>query len=127
MAGGERSMHLSVSADVEGHRARVALVGDLETATADDLETELSAIIDAGARSMELDLSELDFIDSWGLRVLIATNERLSELQGKLHIVAAGAQTRRLLTMTGLAGMLSSPDAAGSDAHRPADEVPPGR
>lgn len=103
----EQTPHLSVVADTDGHRADVVVSGDVDTGTADALEEQLGRIIDAGARSIDLDLAGLDFIDSWGLRVLITVRDRAELLGGRLRITSATDQVCRLLKMTGLEGLLS--------------------
>jgi len=103
----EQTPHLSVVADTNGDRADVVVSGDVDTGTADAFEERLGRIIDAGARAIDLDLASLDFIDSWGLRVLITVRDRVEVLGGQMRITAATDQVCRLLTMTGLDGMLS--------------------
>lgn len=63
------SFEIRESADADG-AARVTLIGELDIAVADGVEERLRLLRDAGAR-VRLDLSQLDFIDSSGVRAIV--------------------------------------------------------
>jgi anti-sigma B factor antagonist len=52
--------------------------------------------------NLVMDLSELEFIDSSGLQVLIEEQKRLDAEDGKLVIVCASAKMRDLFRLTGV-------------------------
>ena len=54
----------------------VRLHGDLDMASAPGLTRALSSALDAGPPALVVDLSELDFVDSTGIRVLITACRR---------------------------------------------------
>lgn len=115
----DASPPLLVTSQLSGERVRVVVAGDIDTATSGQLEAELARLVDAGARTVELDLAEVDFVDSWGLRVLIATSGQLAGLGGSLRVVAAGEQTQRLLTLTGMEDLLSGESTNGGGSSSP--------
>ena len=55
----------------ERDSVRVVPVGELDTATADELQTKLCELREAGFDRVVLDLRELEFLDSTGLRLLV--------------------------------------------------------
>ena len=59
-----------VSVDEENSLARVRLIGALNTDTAPGFEQRLQTVIDAGHQLTVLDMKELDYISSAGLRVI---------------------------------------------------------
>jgi anti-sigma B factor antagonist len=63
------SFEIRESADADG-AARVTLVGELDIAVADGVEERLRRLPEAGRR-VRLDLSQLDFIDSSGVRAIV--------------------------------------------------------
>ncbi|MGH2884816.1 MAG: STAS domain-containing protein [Solirubrobacteraceae bacterium] len=63
------SFEIRESVDADG-AARVTLIGELDIAVADVAEERLRLLRDAGKR-VRLDLSQLDFIDSSGVRVIV--------------------------------------------------------
>ncbi|MEH6589258.1 MAG: STAS domain-containing protein [Halioglobus sp.] len=60
----------NVTIDEEKSVARVALIGALNTDTAPGFEQQLQKVIDGGYSITVLDMKELDYISSAGLRVI---------------------------------------------------------
>jgi anti-sigma B factor antagonist len=63
------SFEIQESVDDDG-AARVTLIGELDIAVADGVEERLRRLREAGRR-VRLDLSQLDFIDSSGVRAIV--------------------------------------------------------
>jgi len=59
-----------------------------------------------------LDLQQLQFIDSTGLRVILAALERCRERGQKFAVTPGSQQVRRLLSLTGVAEHLPTIAAA---------------
>src|SRR5450432_2023644 len=66
--------------------ARVDVAGEVDIATAPDLERALLAA-EARGRSVVLDLRALDFIDSSGVHVIIAAHHRARQRGRRLALV----------------------------------------
>lgn len=64
------NLNTTVTVDEEKSLARVALAGGLNTDTAPAFEERLQQVIDAGHQLMVLDMKDLDYISSAGLRVI---------------------------------------------------------
>ena len=92
----------------------LSLHGELDMASAPLLQSKLeSAEVEAPA-IVVLDLQELRFIDSTGLRIILAAHERLQEHRGELAITRSSQQVQRLLAITGTEDhlrVITSPDA----------------
>lgn len=86
----------------------VLVAGEIDMSTAPDLRGRLEEI-PPGAASVVVDLSEVTFLDSTGLSVLIGTWKRLSngDHEADLRLVVDGATIRRVLDVTGLSGVFS--------------------
>ena len=83
----------SVTVDEVKSVARVALVGALNTDTAPDFEQSLLAVLQDGHELTVLDMQELDYISSAGLRVIFkaakqanAAGQRVAAANRKPHI-----------------------------------------
>ena len=76
--------------------------GRLDAAWADHLSTELSDLVRAGSDRIRLDLSELDYVSSAGIRVLIKWRNRLAELGGAFVVADPSKAVLDLLKMTHL-------------------------
>ena len=90
---------------------RVRPAGDLDMSTVPELRDELMELRRAGFRRMVLDLSELEFIDSTGLRLVLRLDAESREDGFKLRLVPGGAAIQRVFELTGTAGMLPFTDA----------------
>ncbi len=80
------------------------LSGDIDSHTAPDLADALGRI--SADRDVELDMAGVGFIDSSGLRVLVAEHQRLDAGGASLRLANASDAVRRLVEMTGLAGTI---------------------
>ena len=90
----------------EGEEARIALSGELDMAATLKLEPVVDRILDAGTRSLVLDLSELTFIDSTGMALLVGVNERAGAAGAHLTLLRPQEHVGRVLEVTGLDGLL---------------------
>ena len=94
---------LALSWTIDGDHATVALEGELDTATSPELEHLVDGLADAAVQHVAIDLHDLAFLDSSGLRVLIRAQRRLTEeLGGSLELRRPPAYAQRLLSVTGL-------------------------
>lgn len=76
---------------------------DLDLATADEFRDTLHcALAESGCRRLWLDLSEVDFIDSSGLGVILGRYRELQPLGGGVLITKPKDQVYRLLMAAGL-------------------------
>ena len=78
----------------------LSLHGELDLASAPLLEQELGDIDLAAAGTVVLDLQELEFIDSTGLRTILASQERVHGLGGVFAVTRGSPQVQRLLAIT---------------------------
>jgi anti-anti-sigma factor len=99
---------LTIEVHREGDEAVLTLTGELDPHTAPTLADELEAVRADGATSVVLVLSGLTFVDSSGLRVLIAADRSLAEAGGQLVLRSPSETVRRLLEITGLDGHLTT-------------------
>jgi anti-sigma B factor antagonist len=82
----------------------IAVAGELDVAGSESLDRRLNEI-DA-SRTVALDLSEITFVDSSGLRVVVQHHLRLASGGGRLTLLQPSTQVRRLLEIAGLADRL---------------------
>ena len=86
-------LHTNVTVDADHSVARVALVGALNTETAPGFEQRLEEVVAAGHQLTVLDMKDLDYISSAGLRVIFkaakqakAAGRRMAAANRKPHI-----------------------------------------
>jgi anti-sigma B factor antagonist len=85
-----------------GEAALVTVSGELDLATAPRLREELIAMVSRDIRTVTVDMSGLEFIDSTGLAVLISGLKRLRQCGGDLTLQSPSSKTMKVLEITGL-------------------------
>ncbi|MBE9539410.1 MAG: STAS domain-containing protein, partial [Proteobacteria bacterium] len=74
----------NVSIDEENSVARVALVGALNTDTAPAFEQRLQSVVDKNYALTVLDMKDLDYISSAGLRVIFKAAKQTKSAGNRL-------------------------------------------
>lgn len=90
--------------DAEGYR--ISLRGELDLANAATAETQLRKALEAGDAPVIIDMSELEFIDSTGIALLVAAltpNGNSVELR---FVPSTSPAVTRVLELTGIAERL---------------------
>lgn len=99
-----------IESSCDGPIARLSVHGELDAATAPSLEAAIGTAAGGGTRQVVVDCSSLEFIDSSGLSVLVATHKRLTDAGGELVIEAAPPGARRLFEIAGIDRVLNIRD-----------------
>ena len=95
----------------------IAVRGEVDIAAVPALELALDGAIRASAGTLVLDLRELEFLDSSGLRLILRARALLAREDRALAIVCPPGPVRRLFTETGIADLLflyASPEEAAT-------------
>ena len=80
----------------------IAPSGELDVATSPKLEAELLRVEETDARSIVLDLSELDFIGSTGVRVIVAADARSRADANRLVLLRPSEAVCRVFVLCGM-------------------------
>jgi len=80
----------------------VTLTGQLDVATAPGFRQSLQEAQYVGAQRVVVDLSGVEFLDSFGLGVLVGGLRRARLHGGRLVLAAANERVRQILEITGL-------------------------
>ena len=94
----------------DGENLTVKLTGRLDAVTAMQLDKELAGEL-AGVKTLTLDLAQLNYVASAGLRILLKTQKKMTR-QGNMSIKNVQAGVREVLDMTGFSDMLNIEDNA---------------
>lgn len=92
----------SVTVSKEGDRATVVLRGELDLSGKDKLSNAIELAEEPPIGLLVLDLSELDFIDSTGLEVMLRAARRAHDSGRRLIVRRPSEYVRRLLEMTAI-------------------------
>ena len=96
---------LNIDKNLDGDALFVALEGRLDTTTAPELEDSLKESFE-GIRSLIIDLENLEYISSAGLRVLLFTQKTMNK-QGEMKVVKAGDAIMEIFEVTGFSDILT--------------------
>jgi anti-sigma B factor antagonist len=95
---------LTVEVEEEGALALIRAKGEVDLASVALLDSELKRAEASGADRIVLDLSELEFIDSTGLRALVEAQKR--SRSDRLTIKGANRQVLQMIELTGLHALI---------------------
>ena len=83
----------------------VAIAGNLDSATSPEAQKALDAVL-VSARKVVLDFSELDYISSAGLRVLLGAAKRLRASGGTRRVFGLNQSVREVFQISGFSTIL---------------------
>lgn len=95
-------MELGLTASDRDGVTVLAATGELDLGSAPRVRELAIRHLLQGDRSLVIDLSGVDFIDSTGLGTLVAVLKRARSLGAALHLVVPSARSRHIFELTGL-------------------------
>ena len=97
---------LSISSQRDGDAHVIGLSGELDLATAANVEQELRRVEATDASSIVVDLSGLTFMDSTGVRLLMQAQARSRADSDRLRLLRGPADVQRVFELCGVDGLL---------------------
>lgn len=106
------SLVISTTSGDKGLMVRVA--GEVDVSNADELrdalDSALAGLVETDERSLEIDLSEVPYIDSTGIGVLVGTVHRADEHDIAVSVARPQRNVARVLGLLGLSEELGVSD-----------------
>lgn len=96
---------MNITKTKTGAALNIALEGRLDTTTAPQLEAELKQNLD-GIKELTLDFTQLEYLSSAGLRVLLATQKAMNK-QGSMVICNVNDVISEVFDVTGFSDILT--------------------
>jgi anti-anti-sigma factor len=93
-------MKISTSIQDNG-AALLAVEGEVDAATAGDLDKALGDWLAQGRNRLILDFSQVNYISSAGLRVLLRAQQKAHELGGDVRLFGPNAHVLKVFVMAG--------------------------
>jgi anti-sigma B factor antagonist len=113
-------MSLTVQSEQRDGVVVIAVSGELDMATAPQLQAHITEQLEGGHNRLVFDLSEVSFCDSTGLSVFVRAENSVDETGGAVRLAAPQRGVRRILEVSGLVEVLptygSVDDAIAADA-----------
>ena len=95
---------MTITKNQDGGKLTVALEGRLDTSTSPQLEAELRSAVN-GVTELVIDLQNLDYISSAGLRVLLAA-QKVMNRQGGMKVTNVKPEIMEIFEVTGFVDIL---------------------
>ncbi len=92
---------MEITKKVDGNTTMISLKGRLDTITSGQLESEMKNVLQEGLSNLVFDFSELDYISSSGLRVMLTTQKKVDEIEAKMKITNVNEFVRGVFEATG--------------------------
>ncbi len=80
----------------------IRLGGEVDVYTAPQLKQAMIALLEKGVKRFIVDLTNVEYLDSTALGVLIGGLKRIREVGGNLLLICPSARIRRVFEITGL-------------------------
>lgn len=96
---------MTIETNKNGNALALSLEGRLDTTTAPELDETLKGSLE-GVNDLTLDLKELEYLSSAGLRVLLSAQKRMSK-QGTMTVKNVNDTIMEIFEITGFADILT--------------------
>jgi len=93
---------------MENQTRIVAIAGNVDALTAGEVTQYLSGRINAETKQIILDLSQVDFMSSAGLRMILTALKASRQLGGDLYLAGAQSSLEKMLKVSGFTSILKA-------------------
>jgi anti-anti-sigma factor len=83
----------------------ISIKGRIDTVAASELEKRISETIDSVKNILILNMSEVDYISSTGLRVVLSSAKEIKAKQGEILLVGVQGLVKKVFEMSGFSMM----------------------
>lgn len=84
----------------------VRVDGRLDAASSPQLEKQINSIIDAGHFKLLLNLGNVDYLSSAGMRLMLSVTKKLKHLEGKVVVCSLNEDVMDVIKMAGFTQVL---------------------
>jgi anti-anti-sigma factor len=99
---------MQISALTQNQTSIVTISGSVDAQTAGEVTQYLSGQISAGWRQIILDMSQIDFMSSAGLRAILIALKGSRQQGGDLYLAGAQAGVEKVLKMAGFTSFVKT-------------------
>jgi anti-sigma B factor antagonist len=99
-------LQIETNVSPDGSEATMRVAGELDMTTADQLTSEFGKLLQNGCGCLQIDLSEVSFLDSSGIKALLLCWQESSEVGKEFRVVGARPMARRVMSVSGVGAVL---------------------
>jgi anti-sigma B factor antagonist len=85
----------------------MAVTGRVDSATAPELENALKKLVEAEKTQIVLDLKNVEYMSSAGLRAMVSTLKAVKRVNGDLRLASPSPRVEEVLRLAGLTSIFS--------------------
>lgn len=97
---------MNITKTIENDKLTIEIEGRLDTSTSPELEKELAESLDS-VSDLTFDFTNLDYVSSSGLRVLLATQKAINLKGGKMVVRNSNDEIKEVFEITGFDQILT--------------------
>ena len=98
---------MDINATKDGDILIIGLKGRLDANTSPSLEDRLVGLIDGGQTRFLVEFTEVDYISSAGLRVLLMVAKRLKNVNGRIVLASLNDHIKEVFDIAGFSSVLT--------------------
>ncbi len=92
---------MDVTVEEKGEIIIMRVKGRLDAASSPQLEQRINSIIDGGHFKLVLNFSDVDYLSSAGMRLMLAISKKLRHLEGKVVACSLSDDVMEVIKMAG--------------------------
>lgn len=96
---------MTIEKNINGSSVTLKVIGRLDTVTAPELEAAVGESV-CGISELVLDCSELEYVSSAGLRVILNAQKKMN-VQGSMKLTGVNEDVMEVFDITGFADILT--------------------
>jgi anti-sigma B factor antagonist len=85
----------------------VQVAGRVDSSSAPDLEAKLRELVEADRTQLVLDLKNVEYMSSAGLRTMVSTLKAVKRVNGDLRVASPSPRVEEVLRLAGLTSIFS--------------------
>ena len=98
---------MEITEERRGDILILRIIGKLDSSTSKDLEEKILSIIASSQGKLVIDLSQLDYVSSAGLRVFLLAAKRMDGAKGKMILCSLKDAVKQVFDIAGFSSLLN--------------------
>lgn len=98
---------MTIQKNADGNKLTLVVTGRLDTTTSPELEKEIQESVTDTVSDLAIDMENLEYISSSGLRVLLSAQKMMLGKQGSLTVLKPNEVVSEVFEVTGFSDILT--------------------
>ena len=98
---------MEITEERRGDISILGIIGRLDSSSSKDLEEKMLSLIASSQGKLVIDLSQLDYVSSAGLRVFLLAAKRMDGAKGKMILCSLKDTVKQVFDIAGFSSLLT--------------------